>query len=204
MTRSDLLGSSILYAWASQFRVRIRRAGKSAAGIRLVLGLVTALGQALEHSRLGGLGRTLSRITRGSWLYRWLTSEPDPDVVVIDLRETWTVGPILAIFEWVLRPLERYWPRSGLGAVTSSTTEQFRTAPIRVLGLGVTIAVSVSLILAFVLGNPTSSSLGIQLCVLAIGLLATRIDTSWRRLRDGPIGRALKAVFEPPDPPERP
>lgn len=44
-------------------------------------------------------GRRLATVAHRSWLYRWLTSEPEPAVVVIDLRETYTVGPVLAVLD---------------------------------------------------------------------------------------------------------
>jgi hypothetical protein len=200
MSESNLFRGSTLY----EVYIHFHRAARHARVTR-VLGHIANTGStALEHSRLATVGRVTERWVRGSWLYRWLTNEPDPDVVVIDLRESWTVGPILAVLEWVFEPLERYWPRSGIGTVASRTIEQFRTAPIRLLGLVVATAVSVSLLLTFAFGNLSSRSLGIQLCVFAVGLLATRVDMSWSRLRDGPLGRALQAVLEPPDPPERP
>lgn len=52
---------------------------------------------------VSGAARTVSRTvghwTRGSWLYRWLTAEPDPEVIVIDLRETYTVGPFVRLLD---------------------------------------------------------------------------------------------------------
>lgn len=44
-------------------------------------------------------------VTRASWLYRWLTAEPEPEVIVIDLRETYTVGPLIAALGRVTRGL---------------------------------------------------------------------------------------------------
>jgi len=43
--------------------------------------------------------RTAGRWLRGSWLYGWLTAEPDPEVIVIDLRETYTVGPFVRLLD---------------------------------------------------------------------------------------------------------
>lgn len=48
----------------------------------------------------------LATVTRDSWLYRWLTAEPEPEVVVIDLRETYTVGPLIAALDRVTRVLD--------------------------------------------------------------------------------------------------
>jgi hypothetical protein len=35
----------------------------------------------------------------------WLTAEPDPDVIVVDLRETLTVGPIIVVVDWIVARL---------------------------------------------------------------------------------------------------
>lgn len=121
---------------------------------------------------------------------------------MIDLRETWTVGPLIAVLEWIFGPIERFGADSGVRTLTAHVVDQFRGAPIRLFGQVVTITVVVTLVLTLAIGEMTTSGLGVQLCALAIGLLATRIDTSWEQLRDGALGRALKAVFEPPEPPE--
>ncbi|RNJ27135.1 hypothetical protein [Halosegnis longus] len=60
------------------------------------------------------LERAVEETVRNSWLYRWLTAEPDPTVVTIDLRETHTVGPVLALLEWVVTPLWTRWQQSAL------------------------------------------------------------------------------------------
>jgi hypothetical protein len=53
-------------------------------------------------------------VVRRSYLYRWLTKEPEPEVVVIDLRETWTVGPVIAALDRVLTRVEPYWEQSAV------------------------------------------------------------------------------------------
>jgi len=198
MSESNLLGGSRLYTGYG----RLRDAAQHAHLPQLVRRPGQVGLSALKHSRLGEVGRLFGRWIRGSWLYRWLTSEPDPDVVVIDLRETWTVGPLIAVLELIFGPLERFWPDSGVRTLTAQTANQVRSAPIRLFGQVVTITVVVTLVLTLAIGEMTTSSLGVRLCALAVGLLATRIDTSWEQLRDGALGRALKAVFEPPEPPE--
>jgi hypothetical protein len=53
-----------------------------------------------------GAAATVEAWVVNSSLYRWLTTEPDPDVIVIDLRETYTVGPFL-------RAVDRVMPTVG-------------------------------------------------------------------------------------------
>ncbi|MFW5956632.1 MAG: hypothetical protein ACOCQY_04440 [Halorhabdus sp.] len=60
-----------------------------------------------NHALLGSALRVVIDWISASWLYRWLTAEPDPDVIVIDLRETVTVGPILAVLERAIALLAR-------------------------------------------------------------------------------------------------
>jgi len=71
------------------------------------------------------LFRTIQRFLRHSPIYRWLTSEPDADVIVIDLRETVTVGPVLRlvqplgsiVYPWYSG--SRLVPSDGLGSLHS-------------------------------------------------------------------------------------
>lgn len=75
------------------------------------------------HSALQGMIQTLSlkagplisrfsRIVRSSYLYRWLTKEPEPEVIVIDLRETYTVGPFISVIELFIVFAYPYWNAS--------------------------------------------------------------------------------------------
>ena len=88
----------------------------------------SAFERAARHSRLGRLVRSLQHSTvvalfhsfaslfgtalRNSFLYRWLTTEPDPDVIVIDLTETWTVGPIIQAIDRVAGLAAPHWRSS--------------------------------------------------------------------------------------------
>lgn len=65
--------------------------------------LVTALRAAMEW---------VVSATRNAFIYRWLTKEPEPDVIVIDLRETWTVGPLIVLLDWFIERLTPYWRAS--------------------------------------------------------------------------------------------
>ncbi|PSQ50738.1 hypothetical protein BRD15_01045, partial [Halobacteriales archaeon SW_6_65_15] len=56
--------------------------------------------------------QTLADYTRHSFCYRWLTKEPEPDVVVIDLRETYAVGPLIALLDRLAPTLGRTWRAS--------------------------------------------------------------------------------------------
>ncbi|PSQ32024.1 hypothetical protein BRD16_00630 [Halobacteriales archaeon SW_6_65_46] len=59
-------------------------------------------------------GQSATAVARDSRLYRWLTAEPEPTVVVIDLRETYTVGPVIALIDRLVTPLSARWEQSTL------------------------------------------------------------------------------------------
>lgn len=67
-----------------------------------------------RSSTTRSLAARLSGWVRASYLYRWLTAEPDPDVVVIDLRETYAVGPVIALLDWLVGPFGRLYRASTL------------------------------------------------------------------------------------------
>ena len=101
---------------AIRVRERVRRASAAVgtAATRSVVGGVGAsLSRGYEASRLSAAGATLSTWVRNSWLYGWLTAEPEPDVIVIDLRETRTIGPVIGV-------LDRIVPRAATAAREST------------------------------------------------------------------------------------
>lgn len=67
-----------------------------------------------DDSRTSRAARWLSTAVRNSYGYRWLTREPDPEVVVIDLRETWTVGPVIRVLDRLVDWVTPYWRESTL------------------------------------------------------------------------------------------
>lgn len=67
--------------------------------------------------RSSTVGEVMTSWIEGSALYRWLTTEPEPEVIVIDLRETWTVGPVVAVLDWGVEFLASCWDGSRLSGV---------------------------------------------------------------------------------------
>jgi hypothetical protein len=65
-------------------------------------------------SKISSLGPALGRVLRSSRMFVWLTSEPEPDMIVIDLRETLTVSPIILAIDRMVSPVATQWQRSKL------------------------------------------------------------------------------------------
>ena len=107
--RTNYIEGSVLAAIVrrvvEQFRAWLAASWLARTGTALADGLTTAA----DASALAKGTRTLARWTRQSSCYRWLTEEPDPDVIVIDLRETYTVGPVIALLDRLAPVAERTW-----------------------------------------------------------------------------------------------
>jgi len=83
------------------------------------------LARGFETSVLNGVCTRITEVTRASRLYRWLTAEPEPDVIVIDLRETYTVGPFISVLDAVTPRIAGLWRNSGLASVAHSLVKVF-------------------------------------------------------------------------------
>jgi len=141
------------------------------------------------------------RYVRASFLYRWLTAEPDPEVIVIDLRETWTVGPFIVLLDRVISELDRALGQSRVGSLAATVATAMRAVPLRVLGIVLTIlgaAVTIGTLLTT--GAMTGLVLGVV--VTLAGAVATRDERDWQTLRETRTVELLRRAFEPPAPPE--
>jgi|GEM_PF-4506073 len=57
--------------------------------------------------------RTIYSI-RNSRIYRWFTAPPEPEVIVIDLRETYLIAPVLALLDRTVAVLRPWFHASQL------------------------------------------------------------------------------------------
>jgi hypothetical protein len=149
------------------------------------------------------LGKQVADWTRASFCYRWLTKEPDPDVIVIDLRETYTVGPVIAALEWLLDIFVPASARSRVVTVAERIQQQGREAPVRTASLLTLAAVAGWVVRTALTGGLSRGSALGSLGVALLALLGTRVTMDWDNLCDTRLADWLRAVFEPPPPPEK-
>lgn len=93
---------------------------------------VRVFARSAGSSRFHDTTEYFSRITQSSFLYRWLTAEPDPDVVIIDLSETWTAGPIIAILDRTITRTSRYWTSATIKSILDRTANVFAGSTVAV------------------------------------------------------------------------
>lgn len=157
-------------------------------------------------ARAAWLTRSWKRLrhwTVHSWLVRWLTAEPDPEVIVIDLRETVTVGPLIALFDWIIRWLGRRFLTSRTARLFAAIHRRLQVAPVRITSGVTLLAVS-----AYASYGAVAEPLGVlgwalltTLFVLAFGGLF--VDASWREVKQSRAGEWVAQAVAPPEPIDR-
>ena len=161
------------------------------------------LRRAAHRSRLGKLWRRTAAAVRSSYLYRWLTAEPDPEVIVIDLRETWTVGPFIRLLDAILDRLLPALDDSRLAAAARTVVRGTLAAPAVVTGVAL-LAAGLGLgLVSVAAGTLGTTRLGVAVALAVAGVVATRERRSWAELRETRPVELLVAALEPPEPPDR-
>ncbi|WP_135806358.1 DUF945 domain-containing protein [Halorussus marinus] len=182
--------------------VRVWLAASWLAGVWA--GSARDLGVASSQSTLARAGRRLGRYVRNAALYRWLTTDPDPDVIVIDLRDTYAVGPLVALLDRVGPVVERVWLASGLRELGAETTTALRDAPIRAVSFVAALGVFANTALVGLAGSLSTEAILVRVVALGLALAGTRITAPWDALARARSVRLLRAALEPPEPPDRP
>lgn len=159
------------------------------------------LRQAAHASHVATLWRRLVAAVQASFLYQWLTAEPNPDVIVIDLRETWTVGPILRLLDIVIDRLRPAVKTAWVIRVAQTGVWAVYAAPLAAAGVGLA-GVGLLITLTGVMGSTTSvTQLGVGFGAVIAGVAATRDRRSWDDLRETRPVELFVAALEPPEPP---
>jgi len=172
--------------------------GDVISAIQLWLGTLIA-GAWILH-----IGRMIGRWTRASALYRWLTAEPEPAVIVIDLRETITVRPFLIALDESIGLLVLGQRTSIVTAVVVGLVDRLRDAPVRVLSFLLAVGIVVSTAIGLVTGTLGAVGLWVRVVFAGLAVAGTRVDHSWETIRDSRPVQVAIALLEPPEPPEPP
>lgn len=188
---------------------KLRAAVANARATRLARSVAGVLRQVTATSRISRAGRGLGRAlrpriagaVRGSRFYGWLTAEPEPRPVEIDLRETVTIDPVLAGVDRAVALASRGWEGSVLSGVGEAVQTSVERAPVRVVSGVAAAAVATRLVLNAALGSLDRAALGVGLLALAVALAGTRVRVSRAELAASPVGRAVGALWRVVAPP---
>lgn len=174
----------------------VERSRSNSTVLMIFATVARTLRQAAANSWLAhALGLIGSR-TRQSYLYRWLTAEPEPDVIVIDLRETWTVGPVLAVLDWMVGRVARFGRRSYTGKVVRQVSTTSTENPTGVLSIVLLVAVATNLFATALLSSLTVAGLAVRLLLVAVAIIGTQVPPS--ALGESHTYKVAVAIVTPP------
>ena len=145
------------------------------------------------------LGATLHRYIIASLSFRWLTTQPDPDAIVIDLRETWTVGPVIRAVDRVVHGLERGARTSITVAVVCRVVSHIPDRPIQVVSALVLLVTTASLLVWTLTTSLSSTLLVGHLLVAGLAILGSRSRSRLGTVLKTRLMRGLITVFKPPE-----
>jgi len=186
----------------SRYATRLNRLDDASDTSRLYDAAVQQLTVAARTAVLTSIITFWHRAVRSSALSRWLTTEPDPDVIVIDLRETWSVGPVIRGIDRLLAVVLTASPDSRVVRWVESTAYLFRDRPIRVVSLTSVFVLGSAVLASAIIGQLTLQTLGVVVSMMVLAVVGLRSDTSLAELRETRVAKLLVAAFEPPEPPE--
>lgn len=209
-TTRSVLVSSFIYSLLTNYyttftsleQSRISLYYQSATTYAYYQAVSHTFGTAISTAYVLRLGAVLVRWTKAAYLYRWLTKEPEPDVIVIDLRDTLSVGPVIALLDYIISRLIPASHRSRLIQTVHHLLSTFKSTPIRYTSILLLIALSTNVVLSFVTGSPSQLGVIIQLILIGVFLAGTQVRLSWPEVIETRPVQLLIAALEPPEPPD--
>ena len=162
----------------------------------------TEIARASTQSAVSRGTRRIAAWTKSSLLFRWLTKEPDPAVIVIDLTETRTVGPIIRLLDAGIGVLDRARSTSAVDGIASTVGMELRRRPVQTVSIAALALVATIAVLELLAGDGGRTIWLLLATITVLSLLGLRVDDSWSELTDRWIVRFAIAVLEPPEPPD--
>lgn len=147
--------------------------------------------------------RHLVNWARQSFLYRWLTKEPEPEVIVIDLRDTYSVGPIIS---WLDRAIATWIPLTQSATVTDFFRESqkyIHRRPVRAVSILLLGGVTTDILLGVVTFSLTRQGLLMRFGLIILGLWGSRSTLTLPEILQSKPAQLAIRVLEPPEPVEQ-
>jgi hypothetical protein len=202
VSRRRLVARSVVVAAGTRRVRRLLVAGSRSTVVRSVRTVGRRLRRALAGAAITRPARTGHTWLQASWLYRWLTAEPEPEVIVIDLRETLALGPLIAAIDRVFRWLLPAAPTALVVTAVTRAADRFRQRPLRAVGFLLVAVITTAVPGLAVVGALGPVTVAAALVGALLALAGLRSAATLADLREHPITRTLVAALEPPEPPE--
>ena len=142
--------------------------------------------------------------TTTQWLkasigYRWLTTDPEPERVVVDFEDTRIVWPFIALFDRGVGHLSPRWSGSHMSDTFSRVSHSVHKNPIRIACVTALAAVAIFFSLGVSFGTlSTSAVIAVAAVVIAV-TAGLRRHSSLAELQESRLVRRMLELVEPPE-----
>ncbi len=197
-------GGSVTESGTSRGMARIQRLVSGSQFVNSLSSSGTALtariSAATSTALTGDVWGLIERKTRESFFYRWLTAEPEPEVIVIDLRETYTAGPVIGTLDRTIAELTPGIESATVTQAAAAGAHRFRHRPVRYLGFALAAFVGASASIGAITSTLTGIAFAIHLLLFVVAIWGTRSTRTAEELLAHPVSQWLMEAFEPPEP----
>lgn len=166
----------------------------------LLKNIVASIIAGARTSVIGTIVLEFETVVQSSFLYRWLTAEPEQDVIVIDLRNTISVGPLLIILDDVVEVFVGFRPTSRVYSAGVAISDYVRRWPIRSASIGLLAAVASGTGFGILLGTLDEAGFTIGVALTLLGVAGLRVEASWEEVRVPRVVTFIWKLLEPPGP----
>jgi len=156
-------------------------------------------GLVLDGALVGGLVEDAVDAVESSWVYGWTGDGPDSGVVVIDLRDTISVGPVQTARDELLEYLLPASTYSLLVRTCHRLLDEVLDAPVRVSSFAVLVAVLGGATLGAALGVVDANGYLLAVAFAVLAAVGTRIRVDYTDLAGSRSVRRLGRLLEPPE-----
>jgi hypothetical protein len=157
------------------------------------------LSNGYERSALARIVTVVRSWVVASWLYRWLTTEPEPGEIVIDLRESVFVRPFLDVIAGVWPRARATGARSQLVTMLAETEATFEDDPVTAGSFVVLVATVVNTAVTGLIGDLSAVGVVVRAVVIAGALLGLRLRGSPAMITDSRVIKLARATIRSPE-----
>ncbi len=157
------------------------------------------LSYSLKNSKTNTLIKNQQKITRDSFIYRWLAQEPEPETIEIDLKQTLSVGLIIKILDKTITYLLPAYITSKIYKITRQTTDKFKNYPIRLVSIILLSMIASIYTIQILSGELTQTQYILYTITMFLFIIGTQIKTPLKQIKKSTSIEKTIELLEPPE-----
>jgi hypothetical protein len=145
---------------------------------------ITGFAAAVTNSTLTDIIRAIEQTIKISWLYQWLTAEPESEVVTVNLRETFAAGPVINISTWTISLIVPAVAQAQMAKAARWVITTVWTAPIRAAGFALIGIIITEISFQLVVNDLSTLGFAIRAAIALLAVIGMQFRLDWDSLLD--------------------